>query len=335
MFSKIYEKIKKYIIKNHNFLLFLILLTIILNIKVPYVVNAPGGIIPLSNRVTIDGNKINSNYYTTYVSVMEGKVASLLASLIIPNWDLETYEKYSGESNLSYKELNKVEKLMMKEGNNNAVILAFNKAGVEYKIKNNKLTVFYKLEDYDNDLNIGDIITKCNDKTVNNFDELTNCIKSSENEVKLDILRNGKNKKIEAPLYEFDGNKVIGVRILSDFDIESKFNVDINSSSSESGSSGGFMTALSIYDYITNGNFSNNLKIAGTGTIDQEGKVGKIAGIKYKLLGANKKNVDIFFCPDENYIEAVKIKNKHHLKLKIIKIKTFDDAINYLNNLKK
>ncbi len=58
MLKKVYEKVKKFIIENHNFLLFLILFTIVLNIKVPYVVSAPGGIIPLSDKVTVNGHTL-------------------------------------------------------------------------------------------------------------------------------------------------------------------------------------------------------------------------------------------------------------------------------------
>ena len=63
---------------------------------------------------------------------------------------------------------------------------------------------------------------------------------------------------------------------------------------------------------------------------DIDGKVGEIDGIKYKIIGAHNNNVDIVFVPEKNYKEAVKIKKKNKYKMKIIKVKNFTDAVNYL-----
>ena len=93
------------------------------------------------------------------------------------------------------------------------------------------------------------------------------------------------------------------------------------------------MTALTIYSELVDLKIPKGMKIAGTGTIEEDEKVGKIDGIKYKLLGSEKKKVDIFFVPSENYKEAIKVKKKYHLKLKIVRVETIDDAINYLNKL--
>ena len=334
MLNKIYEKIKNYIINNRYFLLFLICFVIILNIKTPYIVTAPGGIIPLSDRITINDKEIKSNYYTTYVKVVEGKVAGVLASFIFPNWDLQKYEKYSGDVDLKYNDLNKIEKLLMDAGNNQAIITALKKASIKYERVNNKLVVYYKHEGYVNDLKIGDVINYCNDSKISNIDDLHKCIDKSSDNVKLNILRNGKIKNIKTNLYDVDDQKIIGISLINVFDVKSKYNINIKSLKSESGSSGSFMTALTIYSELVNLKIPKGMKIAGTGTIEEDEKVGKIDGIKYKLLGSEKKKVDVFFVPSENYNEAIKVKKKYHLKLKIVKVETIDDAINYLNKLK-
>lgn len=336
MISKLYEKIKKYIIKNHNFLLFIILFTIVLNIKTPYIVKAPGGTISLSSRVNINGKNIKSNYYTTYVKVIEGKVAGVIASFIFPNWDLEKYEEYSGSTNLSYDELNKVEKLMMDEGNNIAIVTALKKANIDYETINHKIVVYYVFDGYENDIKIGDIINTCNNNKVTSFEDIHNCVKKSDKEVELNITRGKKEKKITAKLYDDNnGSKIIGISLLDTFDVKSKYDINITASNSESGSSGGFMTTLSIYSELVNLKLPKDIKIAGTGTIEEDESIGKIEGIKYKLLGSEKDKVDIFFVPYENYEEALKVKKKHNLKLKIVKVEKLDDAINYLNNLNK
>ncbi|MEG2378915.1 MAG: S16 family serine protease, partial [Bacilli bacterium] len=111
-----------------------------------------------------------------------------------------------------------------------------------------------------------------------------------------------------------------------------KFNFD----SKESGPSGGLITTLTIYNYLVKEDITNGLKIAGTGTIEPDGSVGEIGGIKYKLAGVVKKKADLFFCPaGENYEEAMKEKKKNKYKIKIIGVETLDEALNYLKNYKK
>ena len=72
------------------------------------------------------------------------------------------------------------------------------------------------------------------------------------------------------------------------------------------------------------------LKIAGTGTIDELGRVGKIGGIKEKLYTVNNL-VDIFFVPEENYQEALAIYNELINKsFKLYKVSEFKDALKIL-----
>ena len=67
--------------------------------------------------------------------------------------------------------------------------------------------------------------------------------------------------------------------------------------------------------------------------MNQDGSVGVIGGIKFKILGANKK-ADIFLVPEGNYKEALKVKKENKLKIKLIKVKSLKDAINKLNKIK-
>ena len=95
------------------------------------------------------------------------------------------------------------------------------------------------------------------------------------------------------------------------------------------------MVTLAIYNQLIDSDISNGLKIAGTGTIDIEGNVGSIGGVKYKLKGAVDSKSDIFLVPaGENYEEAIKYKKKYHYDIKIIGISTFEEAIEKLESMK-
>ena len=88
--------------------------------------------------------------------------------------------------------------------------------------------------------------------------------------------------------------------------------------------------SLSIYSAISGEDILKGRNIAGTGTIDMEGNVGEIGGIKYKVMGAVKNKMDIILVPSANYKEAMKVKKEKNYKIKIVEVKTFQDAIKYL-----
>ena len=95
------------------------------------------------------------------------------------------------------------------------------------------------------------------------------------------------------------------------------------------------MLTLAIYDALSEEDLSNGLNIMGTGTIDENEKIGEIGGIKHKLLGASKMQADVFFVPSANYEEAKKIYEDYKLKFKLVSVETLDDALNYLKNMSK
>ncbi len=79
------------------------------------------------------------------------------------------------------------------------------------------------------------------------------------------------------------GRTALGVILRLDHDFPGT--VTINAGD-VGGPSAGLMFALGIYDKLTPGPLTNGRDIAGTGTIDEEGRVGPIGGIKQKMAGA-------------------------------------------------
>lgn len=335
MYKKLYASIKKYIKNNHNFLLFLILLVLVLNIRLPYIVERPGGITPLSNQVKINGKAIKGNYNSSYIKANSGTVLSVAMGLLMPKWDIVKLKEYTFSNDLDYNDVIDYEKILMNQSHNLAIKHVFDKLEIPYSISREKVYVYSSYEDFKTDLKTNDQIIKCNSLDVNAYIDLSNCINNSlENKVDLTVIRDKKEINIPSNIYFHDGRKVIGVVVLRDFDIKSETKVTFGNNANESGPSAGFMTALALYDNLSGRNLIRNHKIAGTGTIDDSGNVGEIDGIKYKLLGANNK-VDIFFVPIANYEEAKKIIKKYKLKINLVQVCNLDDAIGYLESYNK
>ncbi|OLR90232.1 YlbL family protein [Actinokineospora bangkokensis] len=97
------------------------------------------------------------------------------------------------------------------------------------------------------------------------------------------------------------------------------------------GPSAGLMFSLAIVDRLTPGDLASGHVIAGTGEIDEEGTVGPIGGIPFKMVGAREAGVTTFLVPAANCDEA---KANVPEGLQLIKVNTLSDAVEQLDNLK-
>ncbi|MFI9099391.1 PDZ domain-containing protein [Streptomyces fildesensis] len=97
------------------------------------------------------------------------------------------------------------------------------------------------------------------------------------------------------------------------------------------GPSAGLMFALGIVDKLTPGDMTGGKFVAGTGTIDDSGKVGPIGGIGLKTIGARGQGAQYFLTPADNCAEAAK---DIPSGLTLVKVSTIDDAMSALENIK-
>ncbi|MFD8076600.1 PDZ domain-containing protein [Streptomyces sp. NPDC059718] len=97
------------------------------------------------------------------------------------------------------------------------------------------------------------------------------------------------------------------------------------------GPSAGLMFALGIVDKLTPEDLTGGKFVAGTGTIDDEGKVGPIGGIDMKTIGARQKGAEYFLTPADNCAEAA---TDTPSGLTLVKVKTIDDALDALKDIR-
>ncbi|MCD2194434.1 PDZ domain-containing protein [Actinomycetospora endophytica] len=72
------------------------------------------------------------------------------------------------------------------------------------------------------------------------------------------------------------------------------------------GPSAGLIFATAIVDKLTPGELTGGKEIAGTGTIDADGRVGPIGGIRFKMDAARDDGAQAFLVPAGNCSEAVR-----------------------------
>ncbi|MGC5002214.1 PDZ domain-containing protein [Streptomyces sp. NBC_00353] len=97
------------------------------------------------------------------------------------------------------------------------------------------------------------------------------------------------------------------------------------------GPSAGLMFSLGIVDKLTPGQLTGGKFIAGTGTIDDQGKVGPIGGINMKLVGARDAGARYFLTPGDNCKAAA---SDTPSGLTLVKVKTIDDAKKSLEKIR-
>jgi PDZ domain-containing protein len=176
-------------------------------------------------------------------------------------------------------------------------------------------------------LNSGDVITEVDGVAVHSQDELKAQIAKVKpgEDVKIGYQRGSAATALAAVTTKpapDDGNRpIIGIttteRQLYPFTVRIRL-------SDVGGPSAGLMFALGIVDKLTPGQLTGGRTIAGTGTIDQTGKVGPIGGIQQKILGARGSGASVFLVPSGNCADAKRMA-PHGLTL--IKVDTLSGTL--------
>lgn len=332
MINKLYEYLKRFIKECYKELIVLFVIFLLFYIELPYVIYAPGGTINLNERIIIkDGYNSDGEINMSYVTMVKGTIPNILLSKIIKNWDLDKASNITYEGD-SVKETVEKDKLSMEEAQDNATIAAYQLTNHVLKITKYHNIVTYITDEANTTLQEYDEIMTINDKEVTSLENMKKIVNLYQEGDALDIkvLRNKKEVMTTAKIYQTDDGLKVGVTIVTDVDFKTDPEIEIESKNSESGPSGGLMTALAIYNKLTKEDITKGKKIAGTGTIDVLGNVGEIGGVKYKVLGAIEDKMDVFICPEENYEEAIKTLNSTNDDLIIIKVSTLEEAIKEL-----
>lgn len=124
------------------------------------------------------------------------------------------------------------------------------------------------------------------------------------------------------------GKAIVGIQAGTDHTFP--FTIDINLAD-VGGPSAGLMFALGIVDKLTPGDLTGGKFVAGTGTIDDEGKVGPIGGIEMKLVGARQAGAEYFLVPQANCRAAA---SDIPDGLTLVKVDTIADATASLEKIR-
>jgi PDZ domain-containing protein len=96
------------------------------------------------------------------------------------------------------------------------------------------------------------------------------------------------------------------------------------------GPSAGMMYTLAVMEVLSPEDFATGYIVAGTGTIDSDGNVGPIGGIRQKVVAAEAAGAEVMLVPANNYEEALTAPRE---SMELIPVATIDEALAALESL--
>lgn len=342
--------------RRHRLRLLLVLLAgmviaMAVNYPLPYYVTRPGSAVELGAMIEVEGGEKNREGAFMLTTVRMGQATPFwyLYAQLSPSAELIEQEKFllPGETG---EEFTQRELLAMENSQLLASAVAFRLAGHDVTIENRGVEVVRITENSPakHVLKPGDVIVRLNETEIRTMQELLNYLSTRNpgERVEVTYLRGQTEETRQLTLIDLAagteeaGRAGLGISVSNHQKIEVPKKVTV-SSRNIGGPSAGLMMTLEIYDQLTKElNLTRGYRIAGTGEILFDGSVGRIGGVNHKVIAADTAGADIFFAPaDEeaegrsNYQEALDTARRIGTDMRVVPVKTVQDAIDYLTKL--
>ena len=267
------------------------------------------------------------------------------ANALIYAWSLinESYDLYPREvilpDGVTPKELSEISIQNMRTSENVAIAVALKNLGYEISSKGDGVAVVGLLDDspVKNKLKKGDLIQSINSTDIFSATEFIATLRtySIGETVSIGLLREIDSVKkqifVKTTLVEhveYKGEPMVGflaTTVNERFDFP--FEIDIKTGN-VGGPSAGLMMALNVYNNLIPEDITNSMVVAGTGTIEIDGSVGPVGGIKQKIIAAKRAGAELILVPIANFEEATQFETD---KTAIVAVDSFDEALSVIS----
>ncbi len=244
---------------------------------------------------------------------------------------------------------------LMTDSQFNALFVAFQKAEKPFTVTYDGITVLNVLTGgaADGKIEPGDEIVEIDGEIIHQAEDLTAILNAKRENEEIHLVLNRNNELIDqtVTLKEIPGEqeKRVGIGITYSQSKSIKTEPFVNVDAEDiGGPSAGLMFTLGILNQLLEEDLTKGYLVAGTGEMYEDGTIGRIGGIEKKVVAAHEDGMEIFFAPDDeiteymkevnptiqsNYEAAVQTAEKIGTKMKIVPVKTIDDALEYLEKL--
>ncbi len=310
------------------------------NVTLPYLAFEPGPVKDMSDMISVEDQEvhpIDGDLFMLTVATIELNGFDLVAAVIDDSIDVHPTEQIRPPE-VSSEDFARQGLEQMDESERTAIAVALRHLGYEVELTGDGARVMSVVEGTPADgvLQEGDVITGIDGDVVEWAPDLVNRLASHEigDTVSLTVARGDESLDLSVTLVEHNqdpGRPMVG--ILADTENERlselPFEVEIDSSNI-GGPSAGLMYTLTIIDLLNEEDLLKGHAIAGTGTIDSEGNVGGIGGVRQKVVAAERQGADFVLVPEANYEDALSAPTPDE---RIISVATLQDALDFLATL--
>ena len=237
------------------------------------------------------------------------------------------------------EELSQISIQNMKTSENVAIAVALTYIGYDIGSKGDGVSVVGILDDspVKDKLLKGDVLNSINGEEISSATEFIATLRRYQigDFVTIGLERDfdGETKNIEVETkliehIEYEGEPMVGflaTTINERFDFP--FEVDIKTGN-VGGPSAGLMMALNVYNNLIPEDITNSLVVAGTGTIEIDGSVGPVGGIKQKVIAAKRAGAELILVPTANFEEAIPMASE---STAIVAIDSFEEALKVIS----
>ena len=278
--------------------------------------------------------EFEGNLYQLTVRRDEANVFVYLWSLVNPSYDLYPKELILPDG-VTPQELSEISIQNMRTSENVAIAVALKNIGYEIETKGEGVAVVGLLDDspVKDKLKKGDLLNSINNVQIFSATEFISTLRtySIGETVSIGLIRvvDGVSEQlfIETTLIEhveYKGEPMVGflaTTVNERFDFP--FAIDIKTGN-VGGPSAGLMMALNVYNNLIPEDITNSMVVAGTGTIEIDGSVGPVGGIKQKIIAAKRAGAELILVPVANFEEAKPFEDD---KTAIVAVDSFDEAL--------
>lgn len=304
------------------------------NIELPYLAYSAGPVSDAADSVLVEdvdfyppeGELLMLTVVTQDVNIFEAAIVGL-----DPTLDLVRKQavRREGETDEEYR--NRVLQ-QMDDSNYRSIAVALTHLGYELvptEVVINELVEEAPAADV---LQLGDTVLAVNGRDVDSVDDFAPALDGREvgDTIDMTVNREGSVVDLEVELAEREdepGVPMIGI-VLGEL-TEPPFPIEIRAGD-VGGPSAGMMHTIAIVDALTEGELTQGRVIAGTGTIDLDGNVGSIGGIRQKVVAAEAAGAEYILVPEANYESALTAERDD---IEIVSVATVDEAISFLEGL--
>ena len=309
----------------------------------PYVVYEPGIAVPVKPMVSIEeGDRPGEgDFLLTAVKLTEPNFLRTFQSM----WDksMEVHLKRDvlrGNSKKQYAERLNV---IMQGSQNKAIEAAYRYAGLPYESRMDGIVISDVVvnEQAESDsFHAGDKLIGMNGmQPFSSTKEMLEKLQKfgDDKPIQFDIERGGERLRVSFPAKALDSvsseeqlleafgiRSVTELRSLEPADRRNRLTIKAGDIG---GPSAGLVFTLQALDLLTKGDLSGGRRIAATGTIDVDGKVGAIGGIEQKIIIASKEGAQLFLAPADNFEEADAKAKELGTSMKVVSVGSLKEAM--------